>query len=405
MDKQQLITKFRENIDLIVPKLTVNMTLKPNESHVYSSTNLGTGITIRLVNQSEFELFENINKILLDTEKLSNAFSEKFLRNETNTLLQSILKDQSLKENLIIQFIDKLWNQNLDDFFVLSEVENIQILDDQDYDFIDSIIKKLKKEDLPKIVSQTETWYALYQELLNKPVIITRVKAGEPAKAEEKARQNFLISLNLLRLYAPSTKPSLRGGLLQNWQTIRTINETKEEMQQNSSHVGDRPGVNVVTLNQRNHLQVKELGLDQLKVNCPISNVVKTCLYWYGLGLDEAHHSPKLLNFVTVLEGALKKKDETTELTKIVSERGAILLEATFEQKIEIRNELKRIYGVRSKVVHTASLGGDMDLASRSGGYARSVLLRIISLSKKYGGNFDKFIEDIDNAKLKGTLT
>jgi len=118
------------------------------------------------------------------------------------------------------------------------------------------------------------------------------------------------------------------------------------------------------------------------------------------LGLDEKYPSARLLNFVTVLESTLKKDGENTELKRAVSERGAILLHEKFEDRKEVFKQLREIYDTRSKVVHTGVLIDDKNLASLAGGYARTVLIKLIKQSKDLNGNFDDFIINLDDIKL-----
>ncbi len=108
--------------------------------------------------------------------------------------------------------------------------------------------------------------------------------------------------------------------------------------------------------------QLINAGIDELRKKSDISKVVKECLYWYGLGLDEKYPSARLLNFVTVLESTLKKEGENGELKRAVSERGAILLYEKFEDRKKAFKELKEIYDIRSQVVHTGKLIDEIKL-------------------------------------------
>jgi len=143
-----------------------------------------------------------------------------------------------------------------------------------------------------------------------------------------------------------------------------------------------------------------ESGIGKLQKESTISKVVKECLYWYGLGLDEIYSAAKLVDFVTVLESTLKKKGETTELRRTVSERGAVLLNNSFDDRKTAFEQLKKIYDLRSKVVHTGALIDNKDLAIMAGSYARAVLIALIEKSEEFNGNFEEFINYIDDIKL-----
>ncbi|MCD6573943.1 MAG: hypothetical protein J7K95_07620, partial [Thermoplasmata archaeon] len=220
-------------------------------------------------------------------------------------------------------------------------------------------------------------------------------------KAKEKALHNFMISFNLLRLYFPTFKPTLKGSLLSGMQGLVIYNETEKNVITSLSRIGDLP-LNSAYLNKDLYGKLKGLGIEELRKNHEIAKVAKECLYWYGLGLDEKYPSAKLLNFVTVLESVLKRKNETTELKRAVAERGAILLYNQFEDRKEAVDQLKKIYNIRSKVVHTGTLIGDKDIAFLAGEYARMILIELIRRSREFNGNFSRFIDYIDDMKLKG---
>ena len=57
-----------------------------------------------------------------------------------------------------------------------------------------------------------------------------------------------------------------------------------------------------------NYELLVDTGIKELEKDTAITKVVKDCLYWFGLGLDEKHPSAKLLSFVTVFRIFAKKE-------------------------------------------------------------------------------------------------
>jgi hypothetical protein len=166
--------------------------------------------------------------------------------------------------------------------------------------------------------------------------------------------------------------------------------------------------LNQASLDNKLYRQLLDAGIGELKKSndisrvVKISTVVKDCLYWFGLGLEEEYPSAKLLDFVMVLESLLKKKDENTELNRAISERGAILLYDGFEERKKAAEDLKKIYKKRSEVIHTGTSIEEKDVVSLSSAYARAALQKVIKMSKDFGGDFEKFIDYLDDMKLKG---
>lgn len=391
--KEQLISKISEL--LVILKVNNNSDhAKP--SLFYSPTKK---TVVKILTYPEYEKFNAPIKLLIDQTELSKKFSEQFIHDKLLDYYHKLLSDESKMEESINELVNFLYSNGLNDYFVVSEIENIRILEDNAYEFANSTIKLLKEADLP---FKDES--PLSNDIFNKPSIFTRVKAGESEKANEIALHNFMISLNLLRLYIPEFKPALKGCLLSGHQELIVYGETDKSLSRDSYKVGDLQ-LNHAFLNKNIYDQLINNGIGELKKESTISKVVKECLYWYGLGLDEKYPSARLLNFVTVLESALKRNGENTELKRAVSERGAILLCEKFEARKEAFKQLGAIYNTRSKVVHTGVLIDNKNIASIASGYARDVLIELIKQSKDLNGNFEVFITNIDEIKLGKSKT
>lgn len=400
MNKQELENQLKSKINELLLILKKNNNVENViESLFYSQVDK---TIVKIMTYSEKEIFNSPVKLLLNEKGITEKYTEEFIDKKLVTYYHNLLVDESKIEQYVKELVEFLLSNNLKVYFVISEIENIRVLDDQKYDIIDSTIKILKEEDLPFKKEQFTLFGTENFNLVNKPVIFTRVKAGESEKAKELALHNFLVSFNLIKLYATNFKPVLKGCLLSGNQELIVYNETDKNMSANLSKVGDLL-LNHAYLNNDIYIQLKSAGIDELSKPTKISQVVKECLYWFGLGLDEKYPSARLINFVTVLESTLKKKDENTELRRTVSERGAILLYDKFEQRKEAFKQLREIYDTRSKVVHTGVLIDNKDLASLAGGYAKAVLINLIKKAKEFNGNFDDFITSIDDIKLGKT--
>ncbi len=397
MNKQELETQLKEKINELLPILKKNNNVEKVRESFFCSQSDKT--IVKIMTYSEKETYNIPLKLLLSQKGVPDNYSEEFIDKKLVEYYHKLLVDETKIEQYTKEIVEFILAQGIKEYFVVSEIENIRILDDQKYEFIDSTIKILKEEDLPFKKEQFTLFGTDNFNPLNKPVIFTKVKAGESEKAKEIALHNFLVSFNLIKLYATNFKPMLKGCLLSGNQELVVYNETDKSMSANLSKVGDLL-LNHAYLNNELYAQLKNAGIEELRNPTKISQVVKECLYWFGLGLDERHISSKLISFVTILEATLKKEDETTELTKAISERGAILLSEKFDYRKKIRTELREIYKIRHKVVHRGRLIDDKYIASLAGGYAREVLIRIIKMSKDFNGNFDEFITHLDDIKL-----
>lgn len=394
MNRREMEKQLKAMISEVVPILKKNNDLRNLRESVFSST--GGDNLIIAMDYSEKEKLDAPEKYVLGLKEIRKKYSEKYIEKLFLNCFADLLINEKGLNDYIKTIVDELLTSTDKEYLVISELENIELNNDQEYELIDSTIKTLKKEDAPFDVSMISLPGT---DILNKPAIITKVRACDKEKAKELALHRFLVSLNLLRLFVPSYKPVLKGALRSSIRSLIVHDTTDKSVSVDMERVGDSP-LKKSKVSSELYNKMLESGIGELQKENAISKVVKECLYWYGLGLDENYTAAKLIDFVTVLESTLKKKGETTELRRSVSERGAVLLNDNFEDRKIAFEQLKKIYDLRSKVVHTGTLIDNKDLAALAGGYARAVLMTIIEKSKEFNGSFEEFINHIDDIKL-----
>jgi len=394
MNRREIETQLLTRISEVIPVIKKNNDLKNLHEAVFSSSR-GKNLIVAM-DYHEKEKMDAPAKYLLGLKEINRKYSELYIENLFLDCYNELLSNESRLNEYVKDIVDDLFTNKDKEYLIISEVDNIQINDDQEYEIIDAIIKICTKEDIPFDIGMIKL---PGMDILKKPVIITRVKAGEKEKAKEIALHRFIVSFNLVRLYVPSFKLTMKGCLHSSIQSLIVYNEADKSISADMNRIGDTP-LNRANMSSELYKKMLDSGIAELKKENTISKVVKECLYWYGLGLDEKDPAARLVNFVTVLESSLKKKGETTELRRTVSERGAILLNDKFEERKSAFEHLKKIYDLRSKVVHTGVLIDNKDLASLAGGYARAVLINLIEKSKEMNGDFDDFINYIDDIKL-----
>jgi len=399
VNKQEIKTNLKSAVEKFLPALKANNHYNNINEGLFLSVDTITGSVVKVLTQEEWYLFYAPIGFMLSQKEISKKYSEGFVRSKFVELWHKILEDEASLD-IYIENLVNLFFKPAQTFFVISEIENIRILDDQEYEIIDSTVKIMKREDL---LDKEKNFIELGEKLVSKKIIFTKVQAGygDFEKAEELAIHNFTISFNLLKLYAPSFKPALKGCLIPGKRGLIAYDETNGKTNASASLIGD-PVLNQAFLDNQLYRQLVDAGIGELKNPNTISKVVKDCLYWFGLGLEEEYPSAKLLDFVMVLESLLKRKEENAELNRAISERGAILIYDGFEERKKAAEDLKKIYKKRSEVIHTGTSIEEKDVVSLSSAYARAALQKVIKMSKDFGGDFEKFIDYLDDMKLKG---
>ncbi len=394
MNKRELEARLLEIFSEALPIIKKNNDVRNLNNSIFCSFK-GNGLIIAM-DSSEKDKLDAPAKYLLSLEMIQRLYSDKYIENLIFGCYATALDDENKLNHIVNEFINEILSNKGRHFLIISELANIKIPDDRTYNIIESIIKNIKSEDLPFDSTRIKM---PRMNLLNKPAIMTRVSVGEEEKAKEIALHRFLVAINLIRLYFPSLRPVLKGVFLSRLQNLIVYNYFDKSVSASIERIGD-PSLGNAIITPERYAQMLELGIGELLKESEISKVVKGCLYWYGLGLDEKFPAAQLVNFVTVLESALKREGENTELRRAVSERGAILLKDDFKDRKKAYKELKDIYDERSNVVHTGRLIENKALASRAGRYARDVIMALIEKARAFDGNFEEFINNLDDTKL-----
>lgn len=400
MNLQQFLEKLEQKIITFYPMLSENNNSEKVNGAIISAHNMKNNTFVNILNYEEVAQFNEIVNLILSYSNISERFSVEYIRNQIIKLFHKILLDSSDIHADLQNFYSNLRKDFNDEWFVISEIENIRLLDTGPFQLINSTIKVLVESDLPADVDLKRGDVFHFSDYIGKPCIYTNVKAGDSEKARILAVNNFTISFNLLRLYATNFKPAIKGTLVSGRQNISEHNISKKVSGESLTIIGDVL-LNRAYLNNNLYTSLEKEGINNLSNNNSISKIIKESLHWFGIGLDEEMPSAKLLNFVTVLESVLKKNDEITELKQRISDRCALFLGNDFDTRIKIVNEISTIYKVRSKVVHKGVIIGDQNIAELAGSYARSILIKLIQENERLNGDFSEFINELDNKKFK----
>lgn len=359
---------------------------------------------IKFTNDTEVNAFNDIVNFVLSYDKFHKIFSEYNISKQIIQVLYKVINDNKQTCKYIESLYEDLIATSNMEWYIISKIDDIEIQKIHSVKIVNCTIKILESSDLP---CDNES---IYQDYIGKPCIVTYIKAGDSEKARNIALNRFSICFNLLRLCTHSFRPSLKGVIVSGNQDLIIWNDSRknayETIKPSLDDLCDSEGNQVilksVKLSNLLCAKLEKLGVQHLSTVTPISNVVKDCLYWFGLGLDVTMESAKLLNFTTVLECALKKNDENTELKQRISDRCAFLLGEDYETRVKIHNDISFIYKERSKVVHRGSLIKDKDrsIVNLAGSYAQRVLMKLIQENNRLNGDFSKFIYEIDEKKF-----
>ena len=369
----------------------------------------GNNGDIILEDAEEMEIAEEPVKYIYSVEDFSEYYSRDFIKDKVIEIYNKLKKDNEDMDEVLKKFLSDLRNKKKKKYKIALKVENIKIDMDSEYRLVDSVIKILKEEDF--IPENRQLIKSMGEISLNSTYIFTTVSAGDVEKAKELGLYEFIVSLNLFRLYYPWFTPILEGSTIPSKHTFIVFDIEKESSISTLSRISiENKGFHKLYIDNNLYNGLKKNGIKNLEGDTEIANpqhdteirkIIKSCLYWYGLGLDAKRPSEKLLFFVTILETILKKGEERNELRRTVAERTTLFLGTSFDERKKILYEVKKIYDVRSKVVHTGIQISDKYTVDSAEKYAKKVLMKIIMVMDKFNRNFEEFIDYLDDLKLK----
>jgi hypothetical protein len=108
---------------------------------------------------------------------------------------------------------------------------------------------------------------------------------------------------------------------------------------------------------------------------------ILSALQWAGRAAVEERREEAFLLYAIALEGLLLGGKNHVELTERLAVRGAHLLSGDHEARENVYKDLKVLYGIRSKIVHSGSLEVTDDELARITAVVRGALVTILHLS------------------------
>ena len=134
---------------------------------------------------------------------------------------------------------------------------------------------------------------------------------------------------------------------------------------------------------------------------------VSRAIYFTSVARGASDLGMKVVNYCTVLETLFST--DASELTHKVSQRVAVFMGGTVDEKLAIYQLVNKSYGIRSKVVHGDSIADDAidkveSLSVELDGLVRTILTKIIS-SEEIAKHFDSNKEELNRTFLRASFS
>ncbi|MBE7549350.1 MAG: hypothetical protein HS127_20230 [Planctomycetia bacterium] len=325
--------------------------------------------------------YDELVKMLLREKNWGDKFSEKYIRKELQTIIAKIIKSaeqQKDTNDLLEKFINSLVNYNKEWIVLvplsglvmklnsvqLGKVTIYTITKEKAEKFfvnIDVIVKSMKytEEEKQQIIQSLREYSKNTQ---NNICAEFRVIA-EPDRALERAEEETLRVLDIIRYSIPSlyhddqrVKVSLMGEITTIVKCSPMISSDSKSFTLNNQVIGP---LIPFELSDNSMKQMEKIGAIKLlailtKPKEQVSEFERILLrsvHWYSSSLTQYEIENQFLNLITCLETFLTPRDGNPIGTAI-AEGVVILITTGVENRIALKKEIQKLYGLRSAVSH-----------------------------------------------------
>jgi hypothetical protein len=189
---------------------------------------------------------------------------------------------------------------------------------------------------------------------------------GEPDKAKETAYSEVTNALNVLRLYVRAfffrtTDVQIRTSshFVMSSGHFTLVDEGTRKI----IHGGENPaGSLTFKIDKHNLGKMRKNGFSELSKMLkmsrrdltPFEREILLAINWYGMAVDMTDPVLKFLSYAIVLEVLLSKQERDSDrtITDKLAEGVAFLLGEGYENRKQIKQDVKKIYALRSAIIH-----------------------------------------------------
>lgn len=400
---------LKENLEKVYEITSKNKSKPFDRDKFIFVSGKGTSI-IQFYTLSEKKYYDNFIDALLSVSKIKDNFSRKYLSNELNEILHKLLHLENRELHTIIESEITTLERGLlnaidQEWLIIFSLENIRITDE--FSIADTKIYRFNEQIKKEIEDKLNLKLILieHDKLIGKICADIKIKAGEPEKAKEKGYAKLEDTLSILRLFEPRLKIDAEGKLSGQVAYIRIINFKTKHLYTSSFSEGT-PITNNYALHKSyyeallNHglSTINEMHLSEQSSNFKVK--ILDAIHWYGSAVKEEYDGEKFIKLTICLETLLKKESDKEEVTKTISERLALLVGQDFSERKKILSEMKELYGVRSSIIHRGKRNVEETKLNQLFILSRLVIINSLYRYKE-DDSFDKFINDIDDMKMR----
>jgi hypothetical protein len=375
-----------------------------------TTDHIGNTVEIFLVDEKgsygfdkiQYTKFNKLIQNLHSTEQLNLKVSLKFIQSESFNWVVEVYKKQQADSSLYDYLLTKSYaevkphtfyfpilNLEIEKSFKIGNVEFTYFTKE----YFDDLYLKLKAKD----DSYTEeTFQQLFRRDFQGQVLAKVTVTAERDKAEEIAKQDSEIAIDVLKLYSESAIVPERKTMFDlNYKLGYQVQSnflTQKPNESESLAISIQFNNHPLNVTERLYQSAYQSGLkifsdyiSQRKTD-ELHEIIIQSIHLFGSAISNWDLHLRCVNLITILESIFLKADESNDMERKTKARLAKALTNQHQEKERLKTIFSNIYQVRHKMIHKARR---IEISTKELSEAQmnmvNLFLRLIELNSKFG--------------------
>jgi len=353
-------------------------------------------------NRIQYVRFNKLIQNLHSTEQLNQKISLKFIEAESFNWVIEVYKNQQAVSNLYNYLITKaeaeikaytfyfpILNLEIEQSFKIGQAEFMYFTKE----YFDNLYKILRAKD----DTYTEEYFSqIFRKDFQGQVLAKITVTAEKEKAEEIAKQDSEIAVDVLKLYSES-------AIVPERKTMFDLNyKLGYQVQSNflTQKANESDGLSISTkfnnyplnITKRLYQSASQSGLKifseyiSLKKKDELHEIIIQSIHLFGSAISNWDLHLRCVNLITILESIFLQAEESNNMEHKTKARLSKALTDKHQEKERIKSIFSNIYQVRHKMIHKAKrIEIDSKELSEAQMNMVKLFLRLIELNTKFG--------------------
>lgn len=346
--------------------------------------------SLNIIGQNNLLEFEGLINALYEHEKdIFNSFSHKvFVERLISTIGQAKFNNETITNETVKKFFNELKSEPLVDFYVYREIFGIILNENKKLTFGNFEIMHItlaKENDFKN--SKQELIFSI-----NEPSYLIKytVKARDNGRAKEIADEAFKKFTLFLRYIIGTSNRKFEVGILHfSGSKVRKayVLSSQGQVSVESSRYGY---LEPIPLDDEYFLS-SDVGYDKVwglidKSSSKLEKRIATAIEWLGRSLQEEAIQAAFIEASIALESIFTYSEKAIVSPSIlsqISESTALLLGQDLNDRLEIEKHIKKLYEIRSGIVHAGTKDVSEESYSIFVSYIRNIISKLL-ISEPY---------------------